>query len=119
MKKKLVKPTLQSMPYWDYSDVEEYIEAKYKIEFRDYHKYYKGDMSKYMVDDGESETPYLDFWHWYLDNHDVSNGGMGDCYISDFLNEEVEERVPLWVKEILQMIYNEFGEDEMNFYHSW
>lgn len=52
------------------------------------------------------EPPYLNYWHWLLDNcfSEIRNG----C--SSYLNikEILEGDSPEWVKKITQFIYNEF-----------
>lgn len=64
------------------------------------------------------EPPYLDFWHWLTD-HDFSNvrnGCIEVLYIKYWLNKLSDSD---WQKEILQYIYNEFQEDEMEFWIEW
>ena len=118
--KKLVKPTPHTNPYWDWSEVQHYIEKKYKIDTRDYGQSYK----KGKVD---KKSPELDFWHWLLDRcgGGISNGCFTSFPIKEWLDEKDdgddldEYTTPDWVKEILQLIYYEFQEDEMQVHIWW
>lgn len=99
------KPTKQiKEPYWDYHDVIDYIEKKYDIETRGYKK--------------KEDGVYRDFWHWYIDCSDISNGCYSHFGLYSFLIDSTGY-TPDWVKEILQLIYDEFKEDEMLFWIEW
>lgn len=111
-----------SKPHWDYHEVIEFIEKKYKIETRGYtpkcgfteaqleenKKHYRGTDSK----------PYLDFWHYLTDNSEVHNGCfmylnlLGDHYKGKKKDDGDwdgdDEYRPRWVREIQKMIYDEF-----------
>lgn len=56
----------------------------------------------------EKQVPYLDYWHYILDAQfcDVSNG----CTQYWSLSPILEYDAPEWVKEITQLIYDEFKE---------
>lgn len=98
------KPTKQvKKPYWDYHDVISYIEKKYNIQVRNYEK-----------EDGV----YKDFWHWYLDGSSIHNGCYSNFDLYSFLYDKTGY-TPDWVKEILQLIYKEFDEEEMYFWIEW
>ncbi len=105
---------------YDYSEVIDFIEYKYKIQVRDYHKYYKGDMSVADCPKPCGE-PYLDFWHWLTELEDEIRSGA----IVNFGIKEIyeDEDTPKWVKEILKMIMDEFEINEkygdINFYFYW
>jgi len=64
------------------------------------------------------EPPYLDFWHWLIeqDFEDIHNGSSSTLNIKYWLDELCEDD---WQREILQLIYNEFQEAEMEFWIEW
>ncbi len=119
--KKLKKPVKKrSEPYWDYLEIIAYIEKKYKIETRGYIP--KNGFSKEQLKkSGKNKKPYLDFWHWQLehDANSISNGSFFYLSISEYLEEDDEEYCPFWVKEIIQIIYNEFKEEDMYCRVAW
>ena len=97
MEKPIAK-TIQ-ITYYDYNKVIDYIEEKYSIRVRDYAGYLK---------DLPNERPYLDFWHWIVDNYEIHDG----CYVTFTWQEHYDdEDTPEWVKEILSLILKEFPED--------
>ncbi|MBI1968775.1 hypothetical protein HYS49_02595 [Candidatus Woesearchaeota archaeon] len=53
--------------------------------------------------------PYLDYWHWLLNNHffEVHNGEVVYWHVQEILDTE---DAPVWVKEITQRIHDEFKE---------
>jgi hypothetical protein len=103
---KPIKVTFE--PAWDWHDVIAFLEEKYDIDVRDYNKKFsKG---------SEQDVEYLDFWHWVLGMYDVHNGSFIDLSVKYWLEEK---STPLWVKEILQKMYDEFQEEDMNFWVSW
>lgn len=55
------------------------------------------------------EPPYLDYWHWLLENsfYSPQNGTKETIYVKEILDNDNPE----WVKQITQMIYDEFSED--------
>ena len=117
MKKKIKKksPRLKkpkqvvSAPYWDYHQVIKYLEKKYKIRVRDY-------AGKWLIE-WPNDHPYLDFWHWMIDNYDWIHNG---CYIFLTVKNHLEDpATPVWVKEILQRIHDEFQEDDMRCWIEW
>lgn len=90
-------------PYWDYFQVIDYIEKKYEISVRDYANKFKHN---------------LDFWHWLCDNDvtDSNNGSFFYLQVDRFLKER---ETPKWVKEILQLIKDEFNVPEMKMWVCW
>lgn len=64
------------------------------------------------------EPPYHDFWHWLTDNdfQDINNGCKATLCVKYWL-ENLEEDD--WKRKILQLIYDEFHEDEMEFWIEW
>lgn len=107
----------QQKPVIDYFEVIKYIEEKYRIDTRDYYR-------KFSNESGcHDYIPYCDYWHYLIDNiiFEVTNGCTVILPVGQLTQEENEytDHTPEWVKEISQLIYDEFGEDEMNVYISW
>jgi len=86
----------------DYHEMVAFIEKKYSIQLRDYHKNYPKS--------NEDWKSYMDFWHWMLENcfSEVSNGCFQWWNMLDILEDE---ETPDWIKEITQLFYNEFKEE--------
>lgn len=111
----LIKPTkIIPEPYWDYREVINYIEAKYNIKTDEYtpkNGFTSEQLEKY------GQEPYLCFWHWIVDHHNVHNGSSFTLYYDDI----DDENTPDWVQEILKVIFDEFEPDyaEMEMYVSW
>jgi len=110
-KKKKVpeKPQKQVREYYDYNKCRDYLEAKYGYSERDYAGMSKGKGVNVSV-------PYLDFWHWVLENQEVHNG----CFIS-FSRGVLEEIEEDWVKEIYTRYLDEFADEkgELEMYVWW
>jgi len=87
-------------PIYDYHEVIKYIEKKYMIKTRGYN------------------GTTLDFWHWLLDKcfDNVNNGSEHSIDIRYWLDHLEEDD---WQREILQLIYNEFQENDMDFWIEW
>lgn len=126
-KNNLVKPQIKSRDYWDYHEVIEYIEAKYGISTRGYIP--KCGFTEEQLNEIHSGTPYLDFWHWIVDRHEIHNGSifylnlLGDYEEGRDENDGDwdgdDEYRPRWVREIQKMIFDEFGEGEMEMLTAW
>lgn len=85
----------------NYRDMVNFIEKKYKIEIRDYHKTYSKDNEDY--------EDYMDYWHWLCDYFcEVNNGGTNYWGLKEIIEEEDN---PKWIKEITQLFYNEFKDE--------
>jgi hypothetical protein len=92
-----VKPKLKTIKYYDWLEIENYLQEKTGRNFRDW----AGKWDKEKNDD----IPYQDFWHWMLDNYEITNG-----MIIDFTTDwDLEQPSESWVKEILTLIKDEFG----------
>ena len=102
----LIKPTAKNVEKQalNYLDAMSYINKKYGIEVRDYHKTYK--------DPTGATHEYLDYWHWITDHSmtEVRNDTYDYWNLKDILDSET---APHWVKEITQLCYDEF-EDELD-----
>lgn len=64
----------------------------------------------------KKEPPYLDFWHFILDHHDIHNGS----YFT--MDKELMEDAEDWQKEILQHYFDEFDPKdtgEIEFWVAW
>jgi len=127
------KPEFKTQKYLDYSECTKFIEAKYKIDTRDYAKSHLQycewcDSMGYGINDkdpdgcsrGDSriwfaqyrtdletgkiiERPYQDWWHWLIDVADVRRGGF--LYLKEDLGDDSEQ----WQKAILALYLKEFG----------
>lgn len=116
----LKKPEKKTSSYWTYREVINYIEQKYNIQTRGYSPK-NGFTSKQLEDRTDYDKkhnlkPYLDFYHWVIDNYEVNNR----CLFTLWYDPD-DEHVPEWVKEILKMIFDEFEPEraEMEMYVSW
>ena len=100
----LKKPKMKvSDPYWDYHEIIHYLEKKHSFDSRNLlGRRYSG-----LPDDPE----HLDFWHWLLDN-DASEIHNGDFFCLDLDYRLKHKNTPVWVKEILQFIKDEFAPDD-------
>lgn len=94
-------------PYLDYFDVMKYLQEKYEF----------------------THSEKRHFWKWIVDDsmNDVHNG----CFISLYTNpstfyqkyyidaiEDFNDDNPI-VVEIIEMLWNEYGKEDLNFYVSW
>lgn len=145
MKKPIKQYPLEKM--YDYHEVISYIEKKYNIETRDYanshsqfddwcdskgygkkdkdgksrgssniwYAEYKEEIEKELI----KERPYLDFWHWFLEQDDsISNGTECSLYdIDEYISDEIE--TPEFVRKILTIIVEEGFTGEENEFVSW
>ncbi len=102
------KPLPKTRTMMDFHEMIHFVEKKYKIDVRDYAGKFKE--TKSVSDD----KPYLDYWHWMIENHfyEVNNGCDMYWNILGILgkNEDYEEG-PDWVKEITQLVYDEFKDN--------
>lgn len=139
------KPVPYTKEFFDYNEVVTYIEEKYKLNMNDVNKshshfgkwcnaknYGQTDpagkdrgssqiwYAEYKTDaDGEiKRPPYCNFWHWFVERYEVSNG----CSVSFDVAYDIEcaedENTPDWVVEILKMFQTEFG-DEIEMEVNW
>lgn len=117
-KKKLAlkKPVkIAAEPYWNYFQVQHYLEEKYGIELRNY-------KPKKKPKEGQPKT--FDFWSMLVDDYDIHNDTYVDLAIEEWLEVEDDyehygDGNPLVLKEIAQLFLDEFGEDEMHCWVSW
>lgn len=95
------KPTEKIVKSFDWTEVQDFIEKKHKMKFRGYKEKLDGE--------------YRDFWLWVTGNFGIHNG----CYFTLDKNEIEQEE--WWVKEIVELIFKEFGKgkDEIDFYCWW
>jgi len=82
-------------PIIEYWDLIRFIEQKYSI-----------NTDNYFTGDGRN---YESYWHWLLENEfeDDTYPVEKELYLSYILEGE---DTPDWVKDITQLIFNEFGE---------
>lgn len=99
------KPGKRRRDYYDYNECRDYLQARYGYKERDYAGRYTGSGASLRLDDGK---PYLDFWHWVVENYDVRNG----CFIT-FTRERLEEGgMEDWVREIYTRYLDEFADEK-------
>lgn len=116
----LKKPEKKTSSYWVYREVIDYIEQKYNIQTRGYTP--KDGFTNEQLEDRSdydkkyNNKPDLDFWYWIINNNEINNGCLFTLYY-----DPDDEYVPDWVKEILEIIFDEFEPeyDEMEMYVSW
>ena len=95
MKKKLKKPIkIVGDPYWDWTEINKYIEDKYEIDTHVLWKYLQ-------------ETSWAD---------EFNNGSYQYLYLAEDINDP---ETPDDIKEILQLFLDEFHEDQMYCYICW
>lgn len=95
---KLQPPKKQTKQFYDFIEVERYLEKLHKKNFRDY-------AGKF----GDESVPYQDFWHWICDCNEVSNGGF--IHLPDFDYHMNNPSTEAWKKEILQYFHDFLGDD--------
>jgi len=118
------KPIKHTVTHYEYNELIQYIEKKYKISTDNYYR----DGS--VVWPGEGEAPYANFWHWVLElNENVCNGCYislpedypwgevkldPDCYTQvtyPINNTNITKYSPQFVVDILGMLVKEFGDE--------
>jgi hypothetical protein len=104
------KPEKYTREYYDYGEVIDYIEDKYNIKTRGYTPQ-AGFTEELVKKSWGTQQPYLDFWHWILDHNEISNGCMLYLECNWMIENETENYCPYWVKEILRLIRDEFGNE--------
>lgn len=87
------KPKKHAKYAYDYHELADYVGEKLGHNLRDYAEKFEGECHDFS-------HPYLDFWHWLIDQVDIHNG----CYIYIPVNHFLE--VPAtedkkWISEIL------------------
>lgn len=137
-KPKLAKPKPKvkvSEPHFDYHEVIDYIEDKYKISVRGYtpKKPLSEERKAAIIKHYGTGSTYLDFWHYILDGSEIHNGSY---FYMNLLGDHQEGKAdddgdwdgdddyrPSWVREIQKMIYDEFKDDleygEMRCWVAW
>ncbi len=117
-------------PMYDYHEVIRYIEEKHGIDTGE-------NGGRYLKQDGkvlkfDEEKPYLNFWHWIIDQ----NGGIHNGTSFFLVNPEnygietedgeypencdyVVKQEDQWALEILQMIFTDLGETEEHSIEMW
>lgn len=100
--KKLKKPVKkQNEPYWDFNEVMHYLEQLHGKNFRDY--------AGKFGSPGDYDAPYQDFWHWVVDQNEITNG----CWMNlpDWEYYAKDPHTESWKKEIMQYFYDFLGDD--------
>ncbi len=138
------KPQPKTWTYYDYHDLVEYLQTKYKANLHDFaksHRHFgqwcdrkglpKTDpegkdrsssqvwFAEYKADpEGEATCPpYQNFWHWMIERYESRRGGMTHFCPKQILEEESDEH-PEFVLTILGWLCEEFG-DAFSVYTDW
>lgn len=110
------KPTKRGFkPVYDYHELVHYIENKIQKDLRDYGNRY----GRYTNGVGNKEAPYLDFWHWMLDDYmEIHNGCFSYVPLDAFTDGVPEGKE--WVAEILEH-FKEFADEngELDVWIEW
>jgi hypothetical protein len=100
-------PVTQPAAY-DYHACRDWINRVYRITIEDY--------ANCFGPDGDSERPFLSFWHWIMERCDIHNG----CYFGlDLADEAEDSETPDWVKQILLRFLVEFAPNDTEGYTHW
>ena len=101
---------LKANIYYDYDDMVNIIEDKYKFKVRDYHDFKFPNLNKI-------DRPFMDFWHFMIDEYftDIRNGSL--CHLNwqevhDIAKEE-------WQQEIITYFIKEFGTQNFMVHIYW
>ncbi len=96
------KPKHETKSSLNYNDCIHYIEEKYGIDTRDMAGSHKAAWP--------NNIPYLDTWHWFLDNDfgELHNGSYQ--YLDINLTDWRGNPKPEHVQQVLKLISDEFGE---------
>lgn len=105
-----------SEPYWDWIEIQNYIEKKYQKDLHNYKNH------SFASETSKENPPYCNFLHWITAVQDnISNGSF--FYLSfDNIDSPPSKYEPDWVKEILRLFKEEFCKENQNdiyCYVSW
>lgn len=86
---------------------------EYDADFKLIHEHYQRYLNWCQENPENTPPKYLDYWHWLIDDcfSEVRNGSEQYWTIVDIL----EGDAPQWVKDITQLVYNEFKEELDNY----
>ena len=87
------KPQPKTMTYYDYTECRNYLQEKYGYNERDFAGRHKVSWPE------NAHIPYLDFWHWVCEHHEVFNGCMID-FSREVLDDPDTDWNGEWQKEI-------------------
>lgn len=108
------RPTPKTLKYVDYCSMADYIDEKYGITQRDYAKKFKGGR-QHQIELGLElvDPPYLDFWHWMLENHIDERIYNGAYSTISFVRarETAVEKNDDWARDIIDLYIKEYGGD--------
>lgn len=99
------KPEKETAESYDYSQCEKWVAKKLGI--RDLR-----DVANRFGPKPNKDAEYQDFWHFLIDSQEIHNG----CFIH--IDTHYLEESPDWVKPILKMFAQEFGETTQ-YWVSW
>jgi hypothetical protein len=111
-KKKIPKPELKSISFYDWHDIEAAVEAKTGRSLNNW-------AGKTYGTGPKSHLPYQDFWHQLLDYVEMNRGAVEYIDFEDmreFYQGMDEEE---WVGEIIDTIQDVMGKDELPIRFDW
>lgn len=113
-------------PIYDWNECMKYLREKYGVDERDYAGKFKRNAVGALR---TNNRPYLDFWHWVVDQKSPVRGGevwVGPEDVRELATREVkeDEKLPAdlkgWRGRILGLLLEEFGENgEQTFLTDW
>ena len=97
-----IKPLkLHTLHYYDWSDIEYRLNIILGKNIRDYGNW-----------NSDRKNPYLDFWHWWIDN-DPSIGNNTYLFYSFEFEEDFLKDQPEWIVEIYNTFKSLFSKEEI------
>lgn len=90
----------------------EYYTLKPMINFFSVIKYIE---EKYNIEACDPDNKNFDYFDHFDSHYWITNGSTQCLPVAEFMKDEDYE----WVRKFSSLIYDEFGEDEMNVYISW
>ena len=106
--KKLVKPKQYMEKYYEWNEMVDFIEGKYKCDIRDYAN---------SISSLNDEIPYQDFWHELIEyNSEIGNNQIADIDFTDMKKQYKDEK---WVRKICDMFIKEFGNKVLHIQTNW
>ncbi len=101
---------LEANIYYDYDDMVDFIEGKYKFNVRDYHDFKFPELA-------EKDRPYMDFWHFMIDKYfmEIYNGSLRQLNWQEVYDVTEED----WQREIVTYFIKEFGNQDFMVHIYW
>jgi len=101
------RPSKQTKSQYLYNECCDYLQDKYGYLERDYCGRWAVHPKSTEYTKPSEKRPYKDFWHWVIENYDITKSGETIMFTDDKI-PEIEEG---WIRTIYQRYMDEFGED--------